>query len=80
MKMGGYICDYCRVILLYPEDPHYLQAKLLLENPNIILRIYCKECEKVIKKIALAIEEAEENNGKKNIFHSRPPLGTRQYN
>lgn len=48
--MGGYICDKCRVILLYPEDPHYLQAKLLLENPNIILRIFCKECGEIVER------------------------------
>jgi RNase P subunit RPR2 len=44
IKMGGYLCDKCRQFIIYPTDPHYLQARLLLENPNIMLRIYCKPC------------------------------------
>ena len=48
LKMGGYICDKCRVIILQPHDITKEFMKLYREH---YMLVYCKSCGEVIEKV-----------------------------
>jgi len=52
IKMGGYICDQCRVIIIEPDDGRgiYRAIVRLLENTNLVLRIYCPSCGEIVER------------------------------
>lgn len=49
IKMGGYTCDKCNVIVIEPMDGRgiYRAVQNLLQNTNLTLRIYCPSCGKI---------------------------------
>lgn len=49
IKMGGYICDRCRVVVLEPTEELY--GAILTCLKPLTIRIFCKECGEVVERV-----------------------------
>lgn len=56
IKMGGYTCDKCDVVIVEPDNDEMLYRAIhamqnLLRNINLIFRIYCPTCGKIKEQV-----------------------------
>ena len=49
LKMGGYICDKCRKVIIDPNEELY-GAILRFKRP-ITIRIFCEECGEMVERV-----------------------------
>lgn len=57
IKMGGYICDNCRNVIIQPQSQVYgLLVKLISLDPTLPIYIYCNDCNKQMQGIQQVIQ------------------------